>query len=39
MTTERSDKRKQLYWKQLEQASKDVAAWPDWLKRIFGITK
>lgn len=32
-----SEKRRDLFWKQIEQAAKDVAAWPDYLKRAFGV--
>lgn len=34
---ERSAERSRLFWKQLERASKDVAAWPDYLKRALGV--
>jgi hypothetical protein len=33
----RTPERKRLFWKQIEQARKDVEAWPDYLKRAFGV--
>lgn len=32
---ERTDERRDLYWKQLDRASNDVRGWPDYLKTAF----
>lgn len=34
----RDERRRALFWKQIERAAADVAAWPDYVKRAFGVT-
>lgn len=35
--TARSPERMQLYWKVLADCKRDVEAWPDFLKRAYGV--
>ena len=31
--SDRSDERRELFWKQLQRAERDVQAWPDYVKQ------